>query len=104
MTTIVEPTITRFEHKLVNRGVVISDVQPASVATLTFPDGDFVSVSRYDNEPAWVVDSHFKPNGYAVFSNGTGSRCTRPRGLKTDAPIVIALDEKRELAMNAVSV
>lgn len=97
-----EPIITDFEHRLLNRGVIIANMQFACTAVLIFPNGDVVGVSRYDNEDFWVVDSHIKKNGYPVFCNGVGVRCSIPNRLKKDAPTVLLLDESRNSVMDNV--
>ncbi|MFB8023569.1 hypothetical protein ACFC36_33905 [Streptomyces rubiginosohelvolus] len=37
------------------------------------------SLSRLTDEPEWVIDAKFGPNGFPHFSHGFGSRVTRAR-------------------------
>jgi hypothetical protein len=86
--------IKDFKAVDLNRGLLMSDYQPAHTANIVFANGDWIGVSRYHDEVAWVADCAFRANGYPVFSNGTGSRCTAAQVL-TDETIIADLDSRR---------
>lgn len=85
-------TIKQFDAERLDRGLISSDVQDAHTATIVFENGDWMGVSRYHDEDYWVADCAFKANGFPIFSNGTGSRCTAIRTLAPED--AKALDER----------
>jgi hypothetical protein len=54
---------------------------------LTFPGDEHPHaffLSRLVDEPCWVLDAHFGPNGYPHFSNGFGARYLKLRGIAAE--------------------
>jgi hypothetical protein len=61
--------------------------------TASFTLGDLrYGISRYAHEDHWVADSLFKANGFPVFCNGKGSRCTALH-IIDDVSAIALLDE-----------
>ena len=88
-------TIQDFKAERLNRGFIQSDIQDAHTAILKFDNGDWMAVSRYHDEKYWVVDAAFRANGFPIFSNGTGSRCTAIQTLTPEH--AAALDDRLAL-------
>lgn len=86
--------IKDFTATELDRGLIMRDMQPAHTAIIKFDNGDWIGVSRYHDEVAWVADCAFRANGYPVFSNGSGSRVTLAQVL-TDEDIIRDLDSRR---------
>jgi hypothetical protein len=42
---------------------------------------DSVMLSRLVEEPYWLQDAHFGPNGFPDFAHGFGSRCVKKHGI-----------------------
>lgn len=81
MTDTVNYTITDFRLDVLNRGLFKTDMQNIFVATITFENGDWMSVSLWDGETIWRADCAFRANGYPLWSCGTGQGT---RGLPED--------------------
>lgn len=86
--------ITEFAAKSLDRGLFTPDLQPAHVATVVLEAGDTISLSRFATEAHWVMDAHFKANGFPVFSHGEGARYTALSVLKADHPLTAELDRR----------
>lgn len=87
-------TVKAFAAVQLDRGLFSRDLRSAHSATVELESGDVIMVSRYDDEDYWVLDAQFSANGFPVFSNGEGSRCTAARTLRSDHEISLDLDAR----------
>lgn len=58
--------------------------------------GDRITLSRYDDETAWLADSFIRSNGFPVFVHGEGERYIAKR--QADPWMQDLLDRAREIA------
>jgi hypothetical protein len=79
------------------RGLLTVRDEPLWEAKVSDENGT-VWFSRWDDEDLWVLDAHFGPGGFPVFSNGLGSRCTAYRVLPKDDSVARVLDSLVEAA------
>jgi hypothetical protein len=85
-----EFTVEDLTRTTLNRGILRSEMVLAYTANVILDNGDWIGLSKYDDEDHWIADCAFKANGLPLWSNGTGSRCVAGR---TVAPEVVeALD------------
>jgi hypothetical protein len=66
----------------------------AWTATVALEDGSTLSLSRYDDELAYLADSLFGPDGYPHFSHGTGSRSCAKRAASDELSALLAQAER----------
>lgn len=89
-------TINSFEARELNVGLITTELRPAHVASVELEGGDTITLSRFETEDYWVMDSHVKADGFPVMVNGAGSRITRVKTLRDDHPLAVELERRRE--------
>jgi len=89
-------TIVSFEKKRKNRDFFTPDAPDhvCYLARLTLGENS-ISVSQYDDEDYWAVDSWIGPNGVVHWSNGRGSRLVAEIRTISDSELISDLESAK---------